>query len=295
MLVRQGNEGVLANHPGVDRTWTWTKKRGKYRALLSLAWRLRSQRYDVVFNLHRFASSGLLTALSGAPHRIGFRKNPLSRCYTRRYPHVIRAAPAESQHEVDRNLSLLAGWAPTERERPRLYPDENDDRAVAPYREEEPYYVLAPASVWYTKQWPEARWAELIDQLRQQGRVLLIGAPNEAPLCKRLARSQAGVTNLAGQLSLLQAAALMRRARRVYANDSAPLHLASAMNAPTTALFCSTVPAFGFGPLADDALILETPTPLPCRPCGLHGYSACPEGHFRCAWNISAAAALAAQ
>ena len=71
-----------------------------------------------------------------------------------------------------------------------------------------------------------------------------------------------------------------------YVNDSASLHLGSAMNAPTTAIFCSTVPEFGFGPLADQSRVVQTPEPLDCKPCTLHGRKACPLGHYRCAWGI---------
>jgi heptosyltransferase-2 len=71
-----------------------------------------------------------------------------------------------------------------------------------------------------------------------------------------------------------------------YVNDSAPMHIASAMNARVTAVFCSTVPAFGFTPLSDHHCIVQTQHPLDCRPCGLHGYKACPKGHFKCAETI---------
>jgi heptosyltransferase-2 len=71
-----------------------------------------------------------------------------------------------------------------------------------------------------------------------------------------------------------------------YVNDSAPMHFASAVNAPVTAVYCSTVPGFGFGPLSDNRHLVETPEPLDCRPCGLHGYKACPLGHFNCAHKI---------
>ena len=74
----------------------------------------------------------------------------------------------------------------------------------------------------------------------------------------------------------------MRGAIMNYANDSAALHLASAVNAPITAIFCSTIPAFGFRPLSDKAYTIEYPEPLNCRPCGMHGKKACPKKHFRC-------------
>jgi heptosyltransferase-2 len=67
-----------------------------------------------------------------------------------------------------------------------------------------------------------------------------------------------------------------------FVNDSAPMHFASAMNAPTTAFFCSTIPEFGFGPLSEFSRIVEASEELACRPCGLHGKKACPLGHFKC-------------
>jgi heptosyltransferase-2 len=94
------------------------------------------------------------------------------------------------------------------------------------------------------------------------------------------------IINHSGQLSFLQSAALMKDAVMNYVNDSAPMHFASAVNAPVTAVYCSTIPAFGFGPLSDERFIVEVKAPLDCRPCGLHGYRACPLGHFNCAYKI---------
>jgi len=74
----------------------------------------------------------------------------------------------------------------------------------------------------------------------------------------------------------------MSEAKMNYTNDSAPMHLCSAMNAPVTAVFCSTIPEFGFGPLSEKSFIVETHEKLDCRPCGLHGYNQCPKGHFKC-------------
>ena len=79
----------------------------------------------------------------------------------------------------------------------------------------------------------------------------------------------------------------MKDARMNFVNDSAPMHLASSVNAPTTAIFCSTVPSYGFGPLSDNSVIIETTKNLKCRPCGLHGFKKCQEKHFECANSIN--------
>ena len=61
-------------------------------------------RYDVVINLHRHASGGILTALSMAPIRVGFANNPLAWRFTHRVPHQW----GDGTHEVDRIGKLLA-------------------------------------------------------------------------------------------------------------------------------------------------------------------------------------------
>ena len=139
------------------------------------------------------------------------------------------------------------------------------------------------------KQFPAEKWTELANMLPANLSVYLLGGPGDKTLADNIKNNttHTQVQNLCGKLSFLQSAALMQGAEMNYANDSAPLHFASAMNAPVTAVFCSTVPAFGFGPLRDNGRVVEIKDRLYCRPCGLHGHKQCPEGHFRCALEIT--------
>jgi heptosyltransferase-2 len=77
-----------------------------------------------------------------------------------------------------------------------------------------------------------------------------------------------------------------------FVNDSAPLHFATAMNASVTAIFCSTIPGYGFGPLSDNSFTVQTKVPLACKPCTLHGRKACPLVHYKCAFSIEKAQLL---
>ncbi len=118
--------------------------------------------------------------------------------------------------------------------------------------------------------------------------IYLLGSGADEKLCSGIIKSAShkNAQNLAGKLTLLQTAALMKDASMNFVNDSAPQHLGSAMNAPITAIFCSTVSEFGFGPMSDNSVIIETKEKLDCRPCGLHGLKSCPEKHFKCATSI---------
>lgn len=138
---------------------------------------------------------------------------------------------------------------------------------------------------------PANKWIEFIKTIEDKFNVYLLGASGDSKLCDEimLVSMNRKVLNLAGKLSFLQTAALMKTAKMNYVNDSAPMHIASAVDAPITAIFCSTIPAFGFGPLSAKSYIAETSEKLDCRPCGLHGYRACPQKHFKCATTISAA------
>src|SRR5215467_2179438 len=78
MLVRKGNEALLAGHPFLHEVLIWDKKAGKYSSLLKLSREIRGRKYDKVINVQRFATTGFLTALSGAAQTIGFDKNPFS-------------------------------------------------------------------------------------------------------------------------------------------------------------------------------------------------------------------------
>jgi heptosyltransferase-2 len=73
---------------------------------------------------------------------------------------------------------------------------------------------------------------------------------------------------------------IISKAKCVISNDSSPIHIASAFNIPTLAIFGATIPDFGYTPLSDKAYISEIH--LDCRPCGIHGGRICPKKHFKC-------------
>jgi heptosyltransferase II len=280
-LVRKGNESLFLGHPFLRRVLVRDKKQGKIKSLRVGIRAVRRTRYDLVVNLHRFASSGLIATLSGAKHICGFDKNPFAWRYHHKVPHIIGTEHG-SPHEVERNQSVIAHLTDAIPAKPRLYPSRAD---YAEILNDKPYICIAPTSVWFTKQWPAEKWIDLIRQIDPETAVCLLGAPGDRAACETIARASGHpqVHVFAGKLSLLQSAALMAGAQMNYVNDSAPMHLCSAIDAPVTAIYCSTVPEFGFGPRSSVSYILQTNEKLDCRPCGLHGFQACPKGHFKCA------------
>ena len=299
-FLRKGNESVIQGLSTIEKVWVWDKQGGKTKNLIKLILGLREIRFDMVFNLHRHFNSGLVSALMKSPFKAGFQQNPLSFFYTHKVNHLIPHKTLSGVwHEVQRNLQLLQKALPalvigdnSKIYKPELPLMEKHFTKVAPYISQE-FFVIAPASVWFTKAWSEHKYRELTIELAKMGKVFFIGAPTDKELCDRIREGISNTANLCGPLNLLDSAALMKNAKRVFVNDSAPLHLASCVNAKTTAIFCSTVQEFGYTPLADDSVVVDMGTSLSCRPCGLHGYKACPLGHFKCAEEIEVKRVLA--
>jgi len=285
-LLRKGNEGLFNKHPYLHEIIVWDKQNRKFANLFSIRKKIKNSKYDLIVNLHRFGSSGFITAFSGAKETVGFSKNPFSLFFSRRIKHVI-GKENNSKHEIDRNLLLIKDIGDNMRTMPRLYPTK-DDFEKADKIPAQSYICIAPASVWFTKQFPKEKWIEFIQNVNSSLKICFIGSYKDKILCEEIMieSGKQNCINFAGEFSLLETAALMKNAKMNFVNDSGPMHIASAMNAAVTAIYCSTVPAFGFGPLSLNSHVIETDKQMDCRPCGLHGYNRCPENHFECAYSI---------
>ncbi|MCH1575450.1 MAG: glycosyltransferase family 9 protein [Flavobacteriales bacterium] len=304
IVVRDAAAGLFQNHPFLDAVHVWNRSGWlKYPRLLQVAQGVRSSRPQVVVNLHRFTSMAMLAQRSGAPHVTGFL-NPGK--WQSKRAHLVGHGIGDGRHETERNHAQVARylgeWDPT-MDRPALHPTPQHHAAAEAWPSGA--LILAPASVWATKRWPESRWAGLADRWAQDHSgqpIVLLGGKGDKALLGRIAQActQARPLICAGDLNLLGAAALMAKADLVVSNDSAPLHMAGAVGTAVVAVFCSTTPRFGFGVLpamkaAGSAAEVEVgEDALECKPCGLHGHKVCPKQHFRCGNEIEVDRVIAA-
>ncbi len=291
VVVTPASAALLANHPAV-RTLIVYDKRGADRGLtgfFALARRLRAEQYEVAYFAQGSVRSAALALVAGIPSRIGFDTSSGRWLYTRRV--TYRA----DLHHAARLLRLArpnGRPASAEESRPTLYPGDAERAAVDALLAEhgvangDRLVVLAPGSVWGTKRWPY--YPELATRLAPDFRAVIVGSAEDAALAQAIIAEAPTAIDATGRLSLLASAELIGRAAVVVTNDSAPLHLASAMGVPTLAIFGPTVPAFGFGPLAPKSAVAGHDA-LACRPCDRHGPQVCPLGHFRCMRELDAA------
>lgn len=288
---------LLANHPAVASVIVYDKRRHDRgaRGLWRVARALKATGATRAFMAQGSMRTAALARLAGISERVGFDTSAGRLLYSRRVRYD------RSLHHAQRLLRLAGATHPA---RPTLFPSAADVAAVDALLTTHdvspatPLIGLAPGSVWATKRWPAyAGLAATLTARSMQApelfgaRIVAIGGREDAPLAAAIdaaVRNAGGapVIDSTGQLSLLSSAALIARCRYVVTNDSAPLHLASAMDTPTVAIFGPTVPAMGFGPLATRRAVAELPT-LACRPCHAHGPMQCPLGHWQCMRALS--------
>src|SRR5260221_3280469 len=144
-LLRKGNEGLLIGHPHLQSVLIWNKKESKIRNLFKIIGEIRNNRYDCLINVHRFASSGFITALSKAKLKIGFDKNAIAFLFDKKIRHEIG-----SLHEVQRNQKLIEAITDTEPAKPKLFPSTTDFEKVKSMKMGGNYICIAPTSVWFT-------------------------------------------------------------------------------------------------------------------------------------------------
>ena len=291
VVTTPASAALLANHPAVRTVIPYDKRGAErgFRGLLRLARRLRRTHYDLALLAQGSWRSAALAFLAGIPARVGFDTSAGKLLYTTRVPY------RDDLHHAARLLMLGRpnGREPTADElRPSLAPGDAErasvDALLARHgvKAGERLAALAPGSVWGTKRWPY--YPELAQLLARQARPVIIGSASDAPLAGAISSAEPTAIDATGELSLLASAELIGRCGVVVTNDSAPLHLASAMGTPTVAIFGPTVPDFGFGPLAPRASVAGIDT-LPCRPCSRHGPQHCPLGHHRCMRDLAPA------
>ena len=294
--------GCSREYPYLDKIFAYDKRGSQrgLRGLREMSLRLAEENFDAAFSLHKSWRTALLLWWTGIARRFGFREAH------GRFLYTATAPRSDLLHEVERNLAILRTVGHEPHEFPAnmflgIAPEQlaEADQWLARLGQNSGHKTivgLAPGSVWKTKRWSESGFVELAEALVKSGKsVVILGGPEEVEIGRTISRryySKGGdnesdkgleslVLDLTGKISIVTSAAIISRCSVLVCNDSLPLHLGSAVGTPVVALFCSTVPEFGFGPWGVPSRVLGIPA-LSCRPCGRHGRAVCPLGTYDC-------------
>ncbi len=292
-LVYADTADMLSQHPAldslhcIDRQWKKRGTLGQFAAEKALLEQLKARQYDLLIHLTEHWRGAWIKRLCGIPLAVTASVNGRNAAFWRNsFTHTVSLARAGGRHTVEVNLDHLRvlGIHPEPAERSLVL----TPGAAAQSRVDgllaqagllgEPFIHIHPGSRWAFKCWPEAKMSALINQLHTQGhRVVMTGAPGEFEqgMAQRIQSGlqQTVALDLTAKLSLKELAAVSHRAALFIGVDSAPMHIAAAMQTPTVALF---------GPSGDNVwgpwgtprmgqhIVITSPT-HDCRPCGRDG------------------------
>jgi lipopolysaccharide heptosyltransferase I len=260
-VVEKGSASLVEACDAVDRVIVLPKRFAKSPKLLAWLWRgLRRERFDLAFDPQGLTKSGLVAWLSGSRRRIGFSR-PVARELNPWLQTDLVTSRAE--HRIPRYLELLEPLgivAP--RIRFGISLPTAAEKAAAEFAEQAElrgdYFALNPGAGWDSKRWPPERYAVLARRLASRGirSVVTWGGNQERLWAESIVAESRGAALLAPPTSLLELAALFRKAKLYVGSDTGPLHLAAAVGTSCVALFGASSAA-GCGPYGSGHICLQ--------------------------------------
>lgn len=297
VLCIPSTKELFEHSPFVDRAIVYDKRGAQkslksFIELLLFVWR---EKFTRVYSPHRSFRTSMIVLFSGAKFTVGFDKASWSFVYKTRVKYF------DDKHEVERNLELLESGNSKEEGRYQFWiglekilpvvkiPAEAEGKMQNIIKNIDAKKIAAVAlgSVWKTKIYPKEYFVEVIKYLISQNYfVVLIGGNDDVILCDEIEnRFSTFVKSFAGDLTVIESIALLKKCSLLISNDSAPTHLGMTADIPTLTIYCSTVPSFGFYPYNQKSKYISFDD-LPCKPCGIHGRSLCPIKTFDCAYKL---------
>lgn len=288
-VVSRELRDLVDGHPDLTESIPFDRN-GGWTAWLKLLTTLRRRRFDLVFDLQGLLRTGVMTAATGAPTRVGLQTAREGSWFTLNcvIPETPRLMAAHARYwRVAEALGL--GDAPQKAFVATSGADE-DWAAGQLSQLPRPIFALHPGARWMTKRWPVAKFAELAVRAGKlwSGTVLILGSKAEQSDAEKLEKECAHrmgflnpmrIANMAGQSTLKQLSALLKSVDFVVSNDSGPMHLAAGLGTPTLGLFTCTS-ADRSGPAGDQHEMVSTTVA-----CASGYHKTCPirgAGHLAC-------------
>ncbi|MEK7251070.1 MAG: glycosyltransferase family 9 protein [Bacteroidota bacterium] len=217
---------------------------------LSVIQHVRQQKYDMVIDLFGNPRSAIVTFLSGAKYKVGLDYGWRKHLYS-----IVGKAQRERLHGAEVNLQALKAIGVPVINPKLQYPLSSDDIAHADEGwksnnlNSEFVIGILPAGSWPSKRCEPAKFAEIASTLaaKYNAKVLVVWGPSDEADAKEIQRRCGNAAILSPPASLSKNLSLLSRCTAIVANDSGPMHIASAFNVPTLCLYGPTYPEGPYG------------------------------------------------
>ncbi len=223
---------------------------------------LKVKPYNVVLDLHASFRSGLLSLMNPGGTRVGFHD---AKELNTLFQHKRIKNKEKKIHAIDINLLFLR-YLNCEAGSDDFFitTDRNDEQGASSFLREQgidgkdSFVYVNPSARWATKFWFVDRWGKLCDKLLSQGvKVVIGGSEGELPYINSITKCmELKAVVAAGQLSLTESIAVLKRAAVYVGLDTGPMHIAAMTKTPVVALFGPTHPE-RVAPYGVDNVILQ--------------------------------------
>lgn len=257
-VVEKPFSGLVEAHPSIHRTLavktkSWRQafwKKEQRQEILSLIKALRSETYDLVFDLQGNSKSAIITALAKSRQKIGFGKKTVAE-----WPNLlvtnIKYNPPQNQNIREDYLFLAQSHFKdfSTYSKPLILKTTEEERLAIDHMFKDPTLqttlrvIVCPGSAWTNKQVTEATLSDFLLKIQKKWNASFIfvwGNADEMKFSEKLKEGFPGKALLALKMSLAALQAAMSQADLVIAMDSLPLHLAGTTGTPTYAVFGSS-------------------------------------------------------
>ena len=303
-LVEPAARPIVAGHPLLDEVIVAPQVRGAGGLLadLRLGASLRRQHFDLAIDFHGGPRASLLTWLSRAPTRIGYRVVGRAWMYT----HVVeRPRELRPRHSVQNQWDLLEPLEipPADPARfPMEMTPDDEARATVAARlrrsgatDDDRVIVMHVSAGNPFRRWPLSSFAAVAARLACAAParlVIITSGPSEQDAATRVAEEASRLAPGSGSrivawgddFSLGELRALVDRAALYIGGDSGPMHVAATSTVPIVSIYGPTLPARS-GPWRHPMWPVASVEVegLACRPCDQR---VCAPGDFRCLTGI---------
>lgn len=263
-IVAKDFEDLLTEHPLIEKVIIIDKNKWKkiknfpqtLQEISSLSKNLKGEKYPIAVDIQGLLRSGIITALSGANIRLGFKE---AREFSTLFYNKI-VSTSINTHAVLRYLEMAKFLGCNILSIKFPLPQQKEPDWLKDF---DNYVLIIPSARWDSKNWPIPYFVELINMLPYN--FIIVGSKSDENIALNIEKYSKGkAKSVAGKTTIKELIALLKKSLFVITPDTGTMHLAIACGKKVVSLFGPTSPE-RTGPFGEGNLVIKSP--VYCSPC----------------------------
>jgi|SRR3989339_2086 len=279
-IIKKQYSDILLKNPYISNLILFDGNVSKFNRII------RTQKYDVIIDIHRNFKSFLLALFSGAKI-LKYKNSSIKRFLLVEWGINLYTKKEKEVSVSRRYLNTLKSLGISDDGEGLDFFVKEDLRKGFEELLKGDYVGICPVSAWKTKRWLSDNYVELSKRIiKEYGySILVFGGKEDHNYCENIKRQIGNKAINYSGFPLQETASAIRRCKFLVSNDTGIMHIAEALRIPVVAIFGPTVKEFGFYPQLKSSKVISRE--YVCKPCSTKGSERCPTGSFFCMKAIS--------